>query len=99
MPPPRPPVEAVVDRCRWAVFRGAILPPATTFQHMDDAADDPAVINPSGAGLVRWKMRIDRTPRIIVQPENLSHTTLQGILNPLESFSSHKINYLIGFRP
>jgi hypothetical protein len=72
-PPPdparRPAMEAVVDRRRRSVARWAILPPAADLQHMDDAADDAAVILPMGAGLVLRQQRLDRRPLRVIQPK------------------------------
>jgi hypothetical protein len=84
MVPARPTVETVVDRRRWTVFGRVVLPAAAALENMDDTADNPAVVHPTGAGLVRRKVRLDRRPRVIVQPENVPHTALQGIHNALE---------------
>jgi len=43
----RPSMEAVVDRRRRAVARGAILPATTSPQHMHDPADHPPIIDPA----------------------------------------------------
>src|SRR3546814_8411199 len=36
-PPPRPAVEAVVDRRRWSIVCRTVAPPAAGFQYMKDA--------------------------------------------------------------
>jgi len=41
-----PPVEAVVDRCRWAVFAGQIGPRDAGAQDVENAVDHAAVIYP-----------------------------------------------------
>ena len=67
--PAGPAVEAVVDRRVRAVFRWAVAPAAAGLQNMQDATDDPPVIDPPGARLVLRQMRLDRRPGIVAQPE------------------------------
>ena len=77
-PPPytfgRPTMEAIVDGGRGAVASRTILPPAASSQHMDDAANHPAVVGSMGAGLVRWKQRRDHRPLPIIKPEFSCHS-------------------------
>jgi len=42
----RPTHETVIDRRRWAILGRAIAPATAAFQHMNDAADDMAVVRP-----------------------------------------------------
>lgn len=63
--PAAPPVPAVGDGRRWAVFGGAIRPSAAAFEHVNDAGDHPAIIDPSRSGLVRRQMRLDGSPSFI----------------------------------
>jgi hypothetical protein len=44
-----PAVEAVVDRGRQAVDRRPVLPAAAGAQDVHDAAEDTAIVHPSGA--------------------------------------------------
>jgi len=95
----RPPMETVVD-CRWRSVAGrTILPPAPRSQHMNDAADDPAVIRATSAGLVHWEMRINRRPSLVAKPEKPAHHPLRHALAPRESDLLIPFNTLIGFRP
>lgn len=64
-----PAVEAVVDGRGRTVFGGTVLPAAADLKHMQDAADDPSVIDPARTRLVLWKVRLDRRPRLVVQPK------------------------------
>jgi hypothetical protein len=49
----RPADETIVERLAWAVGRRGIDPAATALQHMNDPADDTAIINPWFACLVQ----------------------------------------------
>jgi hypothetical protein len=40
---------------------------------MDDAADDPTIINPLSTGLILRKVLLDGSPSLIIKPENLTH--------------------------
>src|SRR3546814_6643410 len=61
-PPPRPAVEAVVDRRRWSIVCRTVAPPAAGFQYMKDARNHPPVIDPSRTRLVPGQVRLDRQP-------------------------------------
>lgn len=67
--PAAPPVPAVVDGCRSAVFGRAIRPAATALEHVNDAGDHPTVIDPARSGLVLWQVRLDHHPCFIRQPK------------------------------
>ena len=56
----RPAMEAVIDCRRRAVDRRTILPTAARFEHMNDAADHPAVIDATRARAVAGQKRINR---------------------------------------
>src|SRR3546814_17068090 len=71
-PPPRPAVEAVVDRRRWSIVCRTVAPPAAGFQYMKDARNHPPVIEPSLTRLVPGKVRHERQPSFVRQPK--SHT-------------------------
>jgi hypothetical protein len=53
--------ETIVKRLARAVGRRGIDPAATALQHMNDPADDSAIINPWFAACVAWKMRLSET--------------------------------------
>ena len=75
--PAAPPVPAIIDRRRRAVFRRAIRPAATTLEHVDDARDHPAIIDTPRSGLVLRQVRLNRRPRFIRQPEQLTRHSQQ----------------------
>ena len=56
--PPTPPVPAIIDRRRRAVFWRAIRPATAALEHVDDAGDYPAIINPPRSGLDRALVHI-----------------------------------------
>lgn len=60
-----PPVSAIVDRRRRAVFSGAIRPPTAAFEHANGTRDHPAIIDPSRSGLVLRRVRLDGSPSAI----------------------------------
>ena len=41
-----PPVEAIIDRCQWAIFAGQIGPRDVSAQDVEDAVDHATVIHP-----------------------------------------------------
>ena len=59
-----------------AVLRGCVFPTAARLQHMDDAADHPAIINPSNAASVRWKERRKPFKLLVGQPKSGAHSAL-----------------------
>lgn len=66
-----PTVEAVVDGRGRTVFGGTVLPAAASLQHMQEAVDDPSVIDPARTRLVLWKVRLDRRPRLVSSQKSL----------------------------
>lgn len=59
------PAAAIVDGRGRAAFPRRIAPAATALEHMQDAADDPAIIDAGFArSAVRW-MRLDQSPRFL----------------------------------
>ena len=64
----RPSDVAIVKRLLGSVFRRRVDPAPTGFEHMNDVADDPAVVDPRITARVRGKMRSDlRKPRVRVK--------------------------------
>lgn len=92
----RPAMEAIVDRRWWSVAGRTILPPTTRAQHMDDPADDPAVIGAMSAGLVSWKQGGNACPLLIIKPKFTCHGQISRCTG-MESQQPIIINGLIGF--
>src|ERR1700719_4865148 len=68
---PRPTHKAVIDRCRRAVLGRAIAPATAAFEHMDDAADHPAIVGPLDPSDIRRQVRLNPLPLLFVQPKQL----------------------------
>jgi hypothetical protein len=95
-PASRPSVEPIVDRRRRPVERRAVLPSAAHFQHMNDAADHPSVVDPTRSRLIARQQRFDRRPLPIVEPELVRHLQ-RSVVSELESPPANKFNALIEF--
>lgn len=76
-----PPVVAVIDRGVRAVRGGRILPTASDLQHVQDATDDPPVIDPRLAGLAVMRDYALETPAdldavlVVTRPTSSSRAT------------------------
>jgi len=68
---PRPPSEAIVDRCRRSVGFGTIGPAATAFQHVYNAADNAAIVLPLDTAHIGWQVRLDPLPLLVAQPKQI----------------------------
>ena len=64
-----PSLETVVERLPGAVDRRCIFPTATGYQHMHNAADNPAIIHPRLAPRITRQMRLDPSELVFRQPE------------------------------
>ena len=66
---PKPPlqlaVEAIIDRCRRAVIRRTVAPPAADLEHVDNARNHSPIIDPPGTRLIPRQMRLDRLPYLV----------------------------------
>lgn len=78
----RPPVEAIVNRGRRAIFRRTVLPAAAALEYMNNPADDTPVINTRRTNGMAGKVWLNRCPRLIRKPENIPHSILQGKSTP-----------------
>jgi len=93
-----PSIETVVDRRGRAEERRTILPTTAHFQHVNDTAQDPAIILAMRARLVLRQQRLDRIPLCVTQPKFSCHDSIPTILE-LESRRAKKFNGLIEFGP
>ena len=64
-----PAVEAIVDSRVRAVFTRAVAPSRTRLQHVNDPADNAAVVVPLRSRQSRRQMRLDTCPLPVVQPK------------------------------
>ena len=76
--PARPAIETVVDSRRWAILLGAIAPPASSLEDVNDARDHAPIINTSGTGLILGQMWLYRRPLGVRKPKQVSHPRLQS---------------------
>jgi hypothetical protein len=65
----RPARETVVDRRRRAVSFGAIAPAAAALKHMDNAADNAAIVLSFLAADFRRQMWLNALPLFVAQPK------------------------------
>ena len=61
--------EPIINRRRRALFGRAIAPSAAALEHMNDAADDAAVINPFNPADIRRQVRLHPCPLLIAEPK------------------------------
>ena len=54
-----------------AVLWRAVAPAAAALEHMNDAANDPAVVHPLNATYIRRQTGCDPLPLLIVQPKQV----------------------------
>ena len=57
---PRPTHKAIIDRRRRTVLGRTIAPATAAFQHMDDAADHPAIVRPRDAPDIRRQVALNQ---------------------------------------
>ena len=80
-----PAIDAIVNRRGGTVGLGALAPSATGLQDVQDAGDHPSIIDPASSRLIAGKVRLDRRPLLVRQPEKNTHPSPPSPLNPLES--------------
>ncbi len=68
----RPAHEAIVERLAWAIDGWRVNPAAAGFQHMNDPADDTAVVDPRFAARIAGEMRLKPRELSLVQPKTIS---------------------------
>src|SRR5579872_1503470 len=65
--------EAIVERLVRTVDRWRINPSPAGFQNMDNAADNPQIVNTRLATRVGRQMPYQLRKLVLVQPENIAH--------------------------
>jgi len=69
---PRAPArEPIVDRLMRSILARTVLPAASDFLHMHDAAQYPPIIVALGTTLVGRQMRLDLRPLGVVEPKQI----------------------------
>jgi len=92
-----PSIEAVVDRRGGAVFGWAVAPAAAGLEDVENAGDHTPIVDAPGPRPVLGKMRLDRRPLHVAQPEQPAHRRLQMPSEGSESDLPMPFNPLIGF--
>ena len=64
-----PAVEAIVDRRVRAIFIWAVAPSCTGLQHVNDPADNAAIVVPLWSPQPRRQMRLNTCPLSVIQPK------------------------------
>jgi outer membrane usher protein FimD/PapC len=64
-----PAVEAIVDGRIRAVLTRTVAPSRTGLQHVNDPADDAAVVVSRRSPQPRWQMTLNTRPLSIIQPK------------------------------
>ena len=82
----RPAIVAVVERRARSIGRWQIAPATTRLQDVQDAADHPAIVDPTRAWPTMWQLRLDHGPSFVTQPVEVIHGRLQQ--GPTEDIES-----------
>ena len=64
-----PAIKAIVDRRVRTIVGRTIAPACAALEHMNDTADNASIVIARWASLVRWQMRLNLSPLLVVQPE------------------------------
>ena len=81
--------KSIVGRLSWAIDRRRLGPPTSRTQHIDDATDSTAVLNPRDTLRIRWQQRCKPPALPIAPPETIRHPQLPqfGSLNHINDES------------
>src|SRR6266705_1563537 len=72
-----PAIEAIVDGRVRTIFGRAIAPARAALEHVDDAADDAAIVLALGSALVGRQVRFNACPLPVAEPEQpFAHRSL-----------------------
>jgi hypothetical protein len=94
---PAPADEAVVDRLGRTIVRRRITPPQAVADHEDDAADDPAVIDPRNPVRQR-EIGLNSAHLRLRQPDQITHGNASSA-PPLNQSNAITARDLIGPEP
>jgi len=92
-----PPIEAIVDRRVRAIGSRTVTPTRPRPQHVQNAADHPAIINPMSPTPTTRQQPLYPRPLHIAQPIKCHHSSLHAL--KLESHPHVKENPLIEYGP
>jgi len=93
-----PSLEAIVERLPRAIDARRIFPSAARHQHMHDAADDTAIIDPGLASRISREVRFEPSELLLRQPK-ISVVQIRSPSGNLESHHLGAVNPFYGSRP
>lgn len=89
-----PPIETIVDRRIRTIVGRAIAPACAALKHVNDTADNASIVIARWASLVRWQMRLNPSPLLVVQPEQpLAHRSPPCRINSVPGNQRSLIRY------
>ena len=89
-----PPIETIVDRRIRTIVGRAIAPACAALKHVNDTADNASIVIARRARLVRWQMRLDLSPLLVVEPEqSAAHRSPPCRINSARGNQSSLIRY------
>src|SRR6516225_1384767 len=89
-----PAIKAIVDRRVRTIVGRTIAPACAALKHVNDTADNASIVIARQAGLVRWQMRLDLSPLLVVEPEQSSaHRSPPCRINSARGNQSSLIRY------
>ncbi len=89
-------MKAIIDRGRRSVARWAILPTASRFEYVHNAADDPPIVHTTGTWTIAGQERVDSGPLPIREPKQVCHRTNSTVseLESLWSVAAQEVNWV-----
>ena len=89
-----PAIETIIDRRVRTIVGWAIAPAGAALKHVNDTADNAPIVIARRAGLVRWQMRLDLSPLLVVQPEQpFAHRSPPSRINSVPGNQKSLIRY------
>lgn len=89
-----PAIKAVVNRRVRTIVGRTIAPACAALKHVNDTADNASIVIARRASLVRWQMRLNLSPLLVVQPEQpLAHRSPPRRINSLRGNQRLIIRY------
>jgi hypothetical protein len=87
-----PPIISIEDRRIRPVSLGKCAPSAALAQPMDDPADDATIVRALRSSVDHRKMRLDRRPLLVIEPEIVRHES--SLPHELESRRDAQFNWV-----
>ena len=89
-----PAIKAIVDRRVRTIVGRTIAPACAALKHVNDTADNASIVIARRTSLVRWQMRLNLSPLLVVQPEQpLAHRRPPCRINSMRGNQRPLIRY------